>query len=608
MAESATIVLRTVTDEAEENIEDVQAELRDLEDQAEETDDSLNMDPDTTRGRKSMRGLADDVEDVGQEARSSRRALERLGRTDAEPDVDVDRNRRGRLPGELDEVQEAFTFISNLRTEAVLAGGAIATLTAGLVGAGGLSAAALQAANNTTILNDEMAQLKARGRETAREFAQEFAPVLRSDVLPALNRVLGLVEETDSALANFVSDTFDTLQALEQIRESGALGRGLIGGPFAAIPGDQPFVPDGFGLSTLLKNLPEEGEVGVGGGAAAQIENAILKVQTRLEKATDRFELEELFGLPTEERLNDQISTLEKLRDKLIETLAAVDQSEAPPGAVAKINQRIQDLLDRLEKARGELRSFRLEQQVGGVGGASQVTPAGLATPGIGETIRQAGLAGSARELGRTGLPSQTGSRPQGLRAVSMSLQEIQQEFGVSEQKAKQFKQTAESEMGSLINATGQLGQALVGVFKDGEKSAQDFFAAALQGVGGLLSAIPGVGSIAGPLLGQVGGLVRAFDSGGTVNTPLQVVGESGPELAALPQGTQVVSNSESQQMVQNALQGSTGGDVLAAKLEENTRAIKSLQLTADSAGLHLATEEHQKEIERTGARMYPSP
>jgi hypothetical protein len=100
-----------------------------------------------------------------------------------------------------------------------------------------------------------------------------------------------------------------------------------------------------------------------------------------------------------------------------------------------------------------------------------------------------------------------------------MSLQEIQTEFGVSEQKAKQFKQTAQSEMGSLINATGQLGQALVGVFKDGEKSAQDFFAAALQGVGGLLTAIPGVGTIAGPLLGQFGGLIDSYEEG-TVVTP----------------------------------------------------------------------------------------
>jgi len=498
MAESATIVLRTVTDEAEENIEDVQAELRDLEDQAEETDDSLNMDPDTTRGRKSMRGLADDVEDVGQEARSSRRALERLGRTDAEPDVDVDRNRRGRLPGELDEVQEAVTFISNLRTEAVLAGGAIATLTAGLVGVGGLSAAALQAANNTTVLNDEMAQLKARGRETAREFAQSFSPTLRQDVIPALNRTLALVQSTDDALAGGVGGFFDVLR---QFRGTGTP----------------------LGLPAAVFTSPE-GETGAAGGAAAQIENAILKVQTRLEKATDRFELEELFGLPTEERLNDQISTLEKLRDKLIETLAAVDQSEAPPGAIAKINQRIQDLLDRLEKARGELRGSRLEQQVGDVGVASQVEPAGLATTGIGQSIQEAGLAGSARELGRVG------------QAAGNAGDDIEQNVNRELQRG--------------VNLASQIGTTLIRSARRGGVEFEQVFGTILSAVGGTLSAIPGVGQIAGPILGGAGRLISAFDQGGVVDTPLQVVGESGPELAALPQGTRVSTARETERML----------------------------------------------------------
>jgi len=142
---------------------------------------------------------------------------------------------------------------------------------------------------------------------------------------------------------------------------------------------------------------------------------------------------------------------------------------------------------------------------------------------------------------------------PEGLEAVTMSLEEIQQEFGVSENKARQFKRTANQQLGSVINAAGQLGQSLVRAFSKGEKSAQSIAATLLQGVGGVLSVIPGVGQIAGPVLGQLGGLINAFDDGGVVDTPLQVVGESGPELAALPQGTHISTARETERMLAGA-------------------------------------------------------
>jgi len=54
-------------------------------------------------------------------------------------------------------------------------------------------------------------------------------------------------------------------------------------------------------------------------------------------------------------------------------------------------------------------------------------------------------------------------------------------------------------------------------------------------------------------VLGQLGGLINAFDDGGVVDTPLQVVGESGPELAALPQGTRVSTARETERMLSGA-------------------------------------------------------
>lgn len=68
----------------------------------------------------------------------------------------------------------------------------------------------------------------------------------------------------------------------------------------------------------------------------------------------------------------------------------------------------------------------------------------------------------------------------------------------------------------------------------------------ALGLTGGPLAAL-GIGG------GLLGGILGAFDRGGVVDTPLQVVGESGPELAALPQGTRVSTARETERMLSGA-------------------------------------------------------
>ena len=49
---------------------------------------------------------------------------------------------------------------------------------------------------------------------------------------------------------------------------------------------------------------------------------------------------------------------------------------------------------------------------------------------------------------------------------------------------------------------------------------------------------------------------INKFDilaNGGTVSSPLQIVGERGPEIASLPRGSRVFSNTQSKKMVSNA-------------------------------------------------------
>jgi len=53
--------------------------------------------------------------------------------------------------------------------------------------------------------------------------------------------------------------------------------------------------------------------------------------------------------------------------------------------------------------------------------------------------------------------------------------------------------------------------------------------------------------------LGALGGLLFPHQAGGIVRSPFQLVGERGPEIAALPMGSRVFSNAESRQMLAGA-------------------------------------------------------
>ena len=372
-------------------IDELYVTLRFREELGETIDDIDDEVDDLERSlQRSFSGMEEDVEETTNEVSTLRRRLEALdGRSveidshlddsavqaqlraldaktvDVEVQADPDsslrggpgggRSRASRLPGELGR---AVSFLSRLgpATQASIAG--VTALTGALAGAGGLSAAAVVAASKTGVLTDEIEALKARGKGAARDFAEEFSPVLKSDVFPTLRSLIGLVRASDSALAEFTSDTFDALRQLKQLQESGALGRGLIGGPLAAIPGDQPYVPDGFGLSALLSAVPEEGATSKAQGLADRISNALREVQQKLEKGRKRFSVEGLFGVDRASTLQERISLLEQLRDKLIKVRASTDLKKVP-GMWPKLDRKIQDIQQSLEEYRQKLQDVQ---------------------------------------------------------------------------------------------------------------------------------------------------------------------------------------------------------------------------------------------------------
>ena len=62
----------------------------------------------------------------------------------------------------------------------------------------------------------------------------------------------------------------------------------------------------------------------------------------------------------------------------------------------------------------------------------------------------------------------------------------------------------------------------------------------------------PGKGNARAPLLQTTG--IPAFAEGGVVNSPVALVGEKGPELVSLPNGSRVHSNADSQKMMGNTI------------------------------------------------------
>lgn len=99
------------------------------------------------------------------------------------------------------------------------------------------------------------------------------------------------------------------------------------------------------------------------------------------------------------------------------------------------------------------------------------------------------------------------------------------------------------------IQLAAQLGSTLVQSAREGGLSFQQAFSSVLQTVGSVL-ALSG-NPIAGAAISGTGTLVGSFQSGGRVDTPFQWVGERGPELAALPQGTQVYDHETSMRMAE---------------------------------------------------------
>jgi hypothetical protein len=168
----------------------------------------------------------------------------------------------------------------------------------------------------------------------------------------------------------------------------------------------------------------------------------------------------------------------------------------------------------------------------------------------------------------------------------------------------KNAQEGTNQQIAQSIRLAGNLGETLIQAAKGADREWNEVLGTIIQTVGSIVGK---KNPAAGAGISVFGQIISAFQHGGEVDTPLQIVGEAGPELAALPQGTQITSNSDTEKMLQDAASRG-GGAQVAARLDQVSEQLANLNLSADASGLHLTTEEAQAELERTGARMYPAP
>ena len=300
-----------------------------------------------------------------------------------------------------------------------------------------------------------------------------------------------------------------------------------------------------------------------------------------------------------EEKLGLQDASVSRVRDALEgrqDTLAKEQQILSRAESLVESRQIEKDVAETLEAtsanradneedtaaaAREQLRALQeIERIQAAISGTTQRDA--LPTQVVADTQqdiagRATDLAGSDRELGRG--------------------------FAEGNEGAKEFGEQARQEIAQTISAAGQLGAALASAFDRGKKGAQEVAAILLQSIGGFITAIPGFGQILGPGLAAGGQFIGSFQHGGRVNTPLQIVGESGPELAALPQGTQVSTNRETERIMQQAGGGMT--DAVVQKLDEVAARVEQMDVRIDA---FQARKELQRAEQKVASSYPPSP
>ena len=140
--------------------------------------------------------------------------------------------------------------------------------------------------------------------------------------------------------------------------------------------------------------------------------------------------------------------------------------------------------------------------------------------------------------------------------------------------------------LGGLIVESGKRALQFAEDWRDGLISNATKIALVLAAIAGTIAFIVS-GAWAAVIAASIGfyvakklaGLLGFFANGGTVNSPLQVVGERGPELVSLPRGSRVHNNTQSKRMA------ASGGNTFNITINARDTSDAELRRIADKIG-----------------------
>jgi len=524
MAEKATILLEAKTAEARAEISRLAGFLEDLEGSAVQAGDGFQRL--SNDAAQDLRDLEFQVERTQQSMRSisgsASSTANSLGIELTQAAQDASFGVAG-VANQIPQLQAEFT---RLQDETGSTGAALSELGATFAGPTGVLAAG-------TLLLQFLPQLMDAFGETA-ESAEETSEAVEQ-----------LRNATDSLISGFEDElpSFEITDA-EQVEQQ---VRGL----------EQSISAREETLSDLREALGATGaeQARLSPGAARFADLSDSDIQRLIQRNERRIQQERTLSRALSDQLDsreDEVDQAELLRNT---QGVLVEQSKQSADATEREAEAMNGLAVSAKQAAENRQTLRRFQAAGGRQGRMFDPISFGRTPTVGGTM--------LRNTRRPGARMLQAAREAGF--VS--------EFRSFEQVAGSFQSQSESAFSTVqlgaqaaTSATNALTQSLA----RGESFArglQGTFSQLLSQVGSSLlqKAITGgsaLGLSGGPLAaiglggGLLGGVLGAFDSGGRVGTPLQIVGENGPELAAMPQGSRVVSNAETRRMIDQASRG----------------------------------------------------
>lgn len=234
------------------------------------------------------------------------------------------------------------------------------------------------------------------------------------------------------------------------------------------------------------------------------------------------------------------------------------DTEEATTQQIQQTVTAQEQLLSRLEERQRKLEDIRRLRRdieaIGGEptgGGAGQIDLPGLPSrfqdPGVvtaGPDVRpggsQLGRTPAERRQARLDRMIGEGTRQALARMPSQDVLRARTIRRQMEQAGEEIDRGVNQQLAQGIRLASQLGATLVQSAQEGSLTFQQAFSQILSVAGQVVGFF---NPAAGAALAGGGQLIGSFQHGGRVDTPFQIVGERGPEIAAMPEGSRVTSN-----------------------------------------------------------------